>query len=46
VKITSVLQDLVMLLQRTYIDPNGVGSKLLSAIFIQYKKMPVQLAMQ
>jgi len=35
-----------MLLQRTYIDPNGGGSKLLSAIFIQHNMMPVQMAMQ
>ena len=46
VKITSVLQDLVMLLPITYIDPNGGGNKLLSAIFIQHNKMLVQLAMQ
>jgi len=46
VKITSVLQDLGMLLQGTYIDPNGGGSKVLSEIFIQRNKMPVQLAMQ
>jgi hypothetical protein len=46
VKITSVLQDLGMPLQRTYIDPNGADSKVLSEIFIQQNKMPVQLAMQ
>jgi hypothetical protein len=34
VKITTVLQDLGMLLQRTYIDPRGGGSKVLSDIFI------------
>jgi hypothetical protein len=46
VKITSVLQDLGMLLQRTYIDPNGGDSKVLSEIFIQQNKMSVLLAMQ